>query len=88
VFQDLVVADVTQDGACVTVHVLDATRRPHRITFHLADRDVANGLADQVMEWQAAARPVSYVRNGGHGALIDERVVFERAMGGDGTSPM
>jgi hypothetical protein len=80
VFQDLLITDVARDDHELTVHVLDASQSANRITFHLEDGDLARELADQVARWHEDRRPVSYVRVGDQGVLLDEREAFERAM--------
>jgi hypothetical protein len=83
VFQDLVVTSYEHREHRVTVHVTDRSHRPHRVVFELDHQDAADELAAEVARWHLLGRPLTYVRNGVHGALIDERAAFERAYGVD-----
>jgi hypothetical protein len=83
VFQDLVITGLSCDAHLLTVDVVDRAGVRNQISFHFVDEDEASDMADQVAHWHATVQPVTYVRTGNEGALIDERDAFERAFGDD-----
>ncbi len=79
VWQHLLVEDVVESGATLLVHLRDAAGRRNLVEYHFLDR-VERLLQRELLEaWRAAMTPLTYVRTGTQGVLLDDEAAFWQA---------
>jgi hypothetical protein len=76
VFQHLVVQSVHHDWCDVAIGVTDRSGRVDHITFTFSDPFAACDQRDRLLRWQAAQRPLTYVRGGPQAVLLDDEESF------------
>jgi len=83
VFQSLTVSAVRHEDTQVHVEVVGRTGGRNQVTFHFAERELASAHCSTIREWQERGTPLTYVRRGARGVLLDDAEAFRRAFGDD-----
>lgn len=83
VHQRLLVQRVDREGERVRVVVRSPDEDEHDITFFFDDVDDAARHVATVERWRADRTPLTYVRRGTTGALLDDEATFRRAFEAD-----
>jgi hypothetical protein len=79
VWQNLVIDDVTEDGATLSVRLRDAAGQRNHVRYHFRDRVERLLQLDVLVAWKAAMTPLTYVRTGAQGVLLDDEALFWQA---------
>ena len=79
VWQNLVIEAVVEVGTTLSVHLRDVKGHRNLVSYQFLDR-VERLLQRDVLEaWRVAMTPLTYVRTGGQGVLLDDEAAFWQA---------
>jgi hypothetical protein len=80
VLQDVTVVDVVHEERSLYVTLQTGDDRTGIIEFLHDDERARDDHLSLLRRWMHLATPVTYVSGGGNGTLIDDRVLFARAL--------
>jgi hypothetical protein len=79
VWQDLFVEKVIETGTTLSVHLRDLRGERNLVNYQFLDR-VERLLQRDILDgWRMAMTPLTYVRNGVQGVLLDDEAAFWQA---------
>jgi hypothetical protein len=82
IVQDVLITSASRSGTWLVMQAVQTCGRRRWLRIGLSSPAVAAERLATVREWEARGVPVTYVRSPVGAALIDEREVFDRAIGG------